>query len=200
MTELREGCQGIVPLPGRLMEWQRQLMSDPQTLESLMNTHRSPINFIDPSPLAGHAAELVEAGQRVGVEVRVFFARKANKALALVDAAVSAGHGIDVSSEVELAQVLARDIDPNLIILTAAVKPRSLLKLALESGVAISIDSKDELSLLIQLAGESGIRPRAVLRLRVGSTTSSIPARTSSSWRRSQEAAKPAGRDGTGNP
>ena len=173
MTELREGCQGIVPLPGRLMEWQRQLMSDPQTLESLIDTHRSPINFIDPSPLAGHAAELVEAGQRAGVEVRVFFARKANKALALVDAAVSAGHGIDVSSEVELAQVLARGVDPDLIILTAAVKPRSLLKLALESGVAISIDSKDELSLLIQLAGESGIRPRAVLRLRVGSTTSS---------------------------
>ena len=40
-----------------------------------------------PSPLARNAGELQRAADRVGVDLRIFFARKANKALALVDEA-----------------------------------------------------------------------------------------------------------------
>ncbi len=173
MSDLRAGCQGVVPLPGRLLAWQRRALNDAPALGRLIDEHGSPLNLIDPAPLAGHAEELVATGRRAGVEVRVFFARKANKALALVDAAAGAGHGIDVSSQIELDQVLARGVEPERIILTAAVKPRALLELALREGVPVSLDGHDELALLMELARVAGIRPRAVLRLCVGSPTAS---------------------------
>ena len=56
----------------------------------------------DFSPLARNAGELVEAAGSRGVTCRVFVARKANKSLGLVDAAMAAGHGIDVASLREL--------------------------------------------------------------------------------------------------
>ena len=47
-------------------------------------------------------------GSRHGLDLKIFFARKANKCLALVDEAAQLGLGVDVASEAELRQVLAR--------------------------------------------------------------------------------------------
>lgn len=46
-----------------------------------------------------NAKQLVEAGRRAGVEIGLFFARKANKALSLVDEIVRLGHGVDVAGQ-----------------------------------------------------------------------------------------------------
>ena len=149
---LRSGCAGIVPLPARLEPWQLELCARSEPLAGWIAEHGSPLNVIDPAPLARNAGELERAAARAGVALEIFFARKANKALALVDEARRSGLGIDVASERELAQVLARDVPAGIIVVTAAVKPRALLELCAASGVTVVIDNEDELALLAEVA------------------------------------------------
>lgn len=110
-------------------------------------------------------AELVAAGQDAGVRVRVFFARKANKALGFVDRVRDLGHGVDVARYRELSQVLDRGVQPKQIILSASVKPDELLELAVRSGVCVSVDSVAELHRLASLAGDQGRTVRIAPRL-----------------------------------
>ncbi|WP_024793937.1 hypothetical protein [Tomitella biformata] len=161
---LRDAMAGLVPLPGRLRPWQVETL-DHVGLAELLTAHGSPVNLIDPEPLTANAAALVAAGAELGVTVRICFARKANKALALVDQAAAAGHGIDVSSDDELAQVLARGVEPEKVILTAAVKPARVLDRAIRAGVAISVDSADELAAIRACAAANGIFARIAPRV-----------------------------------
>jgi diaminopimelate decarboxylase len=95
----------------------------------------------------------------------VFFARKANKALAFVDEARRLGFGVDLASEVELRQVLDRGFPARELVMTAAVKPASLIDLCLRSGTMLAIDNDDELDLLGRRATELGREGRIALRL-----------------------------------
>ncbi|KAA9393261.1 Y4yA family PLP-dependent enzyme [Kocuria coralli] len=122
----------------------RRLLGDPAACADLLREHGSPVNVHDFGPLRGNAAEVVEAGRRQGVAVRVFVARKANKTLGLVDETRRLGHGIDVGSERELLQVLDRGVPPADIVLTAAVKPGRLLRTAMARGVPVVLDNLDE--------------------------------------------------------
>lgn len=150
--------EGVMPIPGRLEPWMATALSDHAALERLVEEHGSPVNLVDTRAFAHHVDELTEVGTRRGLPVRVHFARKANKALGFVEAAFAAGAGVDVSSLRELQQVLAvaarYDADPRRIILTAAVKPRRLLRAAVAAGVVISVDNDDELDALLEIAGE----------------------------------------------
>jgi diaminopimelate decarboxylase len=161
--------EGIVALPGRLEPWMQSVLADHDALSRLLEEHGSPVNLIDPTRLADHAAELVAAAATRQVELRIFFARKANKALALVDAALAAGHGVDVASQRELEQVLEllprHGALPDRVIVSAAVKPRALLELCVRSGVTVSVDNADELALLRAVARSEQCAVDVVLRL-----------------------------------
>ncbi len=139
-----------------------KLASDPERLAELIELHGSPVNLIDPRPMAGNIAALRAAGRERGIELGVYFARKANKCLSLVDEAVEDA-GVDVASEDELSQVLARGADPDRVILTAAVKPRRLIESAVAAGVTVSVDNEDELQLLEATTCEAP--PRIAMRL-----------------------------------
>ncbi|MCS5479887.1 FAD/NAD(P)-binding protein [Corynebacterium sp. YIM 101645] len=138
-------AHGIPPLTARLDPWAQELTSDLPACRELLAEFGSPVNVLDPGPMPGNIQELVAAGADCGVDTRIFFARKANKALAFVDAVRDAGHGVDVASENELAQVLARGVPGERIILSAAIKPDRLLELAIANQVTISADSRAEL-------------------------------------------------------
>lgn len=86
------------------------LLADPDACRDLLDTHGSPVNVLNAEPLSRRAAELVGVAAQAGVDLRLFLARKANKALSFVDAAHAAGHGVDVASEAELRQVLGRGV------------------------------------------------------------------------------------------
>ena len=163
-TDVRAGCAGVVPLPARLEPWQEALCERPALLAEWIAEHGSPLNVIDPAPLGRNALELQRVADGLGVDLKIFFARKANKALALVDEARRGALGIDVASERELSQVLARGVPPADIVVTAAVKPRALLALCVESGATVVIDNEDELRLLAEVAGW-GVRVPVALRL-----------------------------------
>ena len=89
MTDHRQlrSVSGQPPLTGRLEPWLAELLSDARTCADLLERFGSPLNVIDPEPLTRNAAELVATGTERGVEVRVRFARKANKLRSLRDTA-----------------------------------------------------------------------------------------------------------------
>jgi len=137
--------------------WQLALCAEPARIAGWLERHGSPLNVIDPSPLARNAAELAQVARAADVELGIFFARKANKALALVDAALRLDLGVDVASERELAQVLARGAAAPRIVVTAAVKPRALLARCVAAGVTVVVDNEDELETLAAVVG-AGVR------------------------------------------
>jgi diaminopimelate decarboxylase len=171
---IRSGCAGAVPLPARLERWQVELCSRPELLSAWLEEYGSPLNVIDPAPLTRNAGDLQRAAAAAGVPLKIFFARKANKALALIDEATSGGLGIDVASERELAQALGRGVPAADIVVTAAVKPRALLERCVASGATAVIDNEDELALL---------RPASASRRRRSCGSSLASARVAASHR-----------------
>jgi diaminopimelate decarboxylase len=163
-AKLRARCQGEAPLTARLEPWQMDLCTRTE-LEKLLERHGSPLNLIDPAPMARNASGLTAAASGAGLELGVYFARKANKALALVDEARRLGLGVDVASERELAQTIERGMPGGEIVVTAAVKPAPLMELGLRSGATLVIDNLDELDLLTSLAARHGLRTPVALRL-----------------------------------
>lgn len=176
------GVQATVPLTARLEPWMTQLAEQPRACADALRQHGSPVNVVYPPVLPRNAGELVEAGRQAGVDVRVYFARKSNKALAFVDAAAGAGHGVDVASERELTQVLRRGVPGERIILSAAVKPDSLLDIAIRAGVAISVDCQEELERIhrrfraICAEQDAGCRAQLPGAAAAGGTTAAGPA------------------------
>ncbi len=122
-------------------------------MASLIDEFSSPVNVLNPSSMERNIDELIDAATASGVELKIFFARKANKGLIFVDTVRDAGHGVDVASERELTQVLARGVRGDRIILSAAIKPDALLTTAIDNGVTISADSVAELERISTLAG-----------------------------------------------
>nr|VDG63796.1 Diaminopimelate decarboxylase [Streptococcus thermophilus] len=147
-----ERVHGVPPMTARIEPWAEELTSDYNGCRNLLEEFSSPVNVLNPEPMLANVDELVSAGASMGVEVKVFFARKANKGLVFVDTMRNAGHGVDVASENELRQVLNRGVPGERIILSAAIKSDALLELAVANGVVISADNVTELERIIAIA------------------------------------------------
>lgn len=165
--ELRGGVRGEPPLTARLEPWMTTLLADPEACAGLVAEHGSPVNVLDPRPLLRNASELVDAAEPLGVDVRIYLARKANKALELVEVALAAGHGVDVASLAELRQVLELGALPERVLLTAAVKPDALVAEAVSSGVIVSLDSVAELHRIAGAARAAGVEAPVMPRVAV---------------------------------
>jgi len=164
-TGLRARCEGIVALDGRLEPWQRRLCNKPEVLRGWLAEHGSPLNILDPAPMARNAGELRDAAGAAGVDLAIYFARKANKALALVDEARRLGLGVDLASERELEQVLERGVPASALVMTAAIKPAPLLERCIASGTTVAVDNADEFELLAGLTARAGCATSVALRL-----------------------------------
>lgn len=162
---VRDACRGTPPLTGRLEPWQTELLDQPDAVSDLIAKHGSPVNLINSGPMRRNAAELQDAAGGHGLDLRINFARKANKALCLVDEAANLGLGVDLASERELRQVLDRGLTGPNLVMTAAVKPEPLLRLCLETATTVAIDNLDELRAYSALAAASDTRPQVALRL-----------------------------------
>lgn len=157
-------CEGVAPLTARTEPWMRDLCGRPDDVRGLLADYGSPVNVLSSQPMARNAGELRRAAAAAGLSLGIFFARKANKAVSFVDEALRLGLGVDVASEGELAQTLARGATPHDVIVTAAVKPRGLLEMSARAGVTVAIDNLDEMETLRAVVGP-GRRSPVVLRL-----------------------------------
>ncbi len=162
MSDPLSGCVGVEPLRGRLEPWQLEVAADPARLAALLAEHGSPINLLNPEPMARNIDGLRAAAREHGLELEVFFARKANKGLCFVERARELDVGVDVASENELRQALDCGVAPAKLIVTAAVKPSSLLELCVDVGVTVAIDNEDELDQLTACARPEGPTPLAM--------------------------------------
>lgn len=140
-------CQGVLPLDATLPAWMEAILTCPE-LHQWVDEYGSPLNIINTEPLTHNVEELNRVTQEFGVDFQVFFARKANKCLSLVDAADKAGAGLDIASLQELQQVIEHDISGTNIICTAAIKDESLFSACVQHGVTIAVDNADELTQL----------------------------------------------------
>ena len=160
-----ERVHGLPPLEPKHFDWSDELLADAEACDRLLGRFDSPVNVLDAEPMRNNIDELVAAGERMGVETKVFFARKANKGLLFVDTVRDTGHGVDVASENELRQVLDHGMPGERIICSAAIKPDRLLQLAIDNGVVISTDNRAEYDRIRALADAAGTTALVAPRL-----------------------------------
>lgn len=161
---LRVGCRGVVPLPGRIAAWMPSLLRD-ERLHQWVDRYGSPLNIINPEPFLAHAAALSRVASERGLSFRPYFARKANKCLAFVDAALDNRLGLDCASSQEIKQSLLSGASPGDIVCTAAVKDADLLKLCISAGVTIAIDNFEELTEVDSLLARENTSAGLALRM-----------------------------------
>ncbi|PYI64231.1 diaminopimelate decarboxylase [Arthrobacter livingstonensis] len=164
---MNEKMYGTAPLTARLEPWMEELVGNPTLCKELIDAHGSPVNVHEYGAMGRNVSELRTAAVAHQIDFQIYFARKANKTLGAIDRAVREGCGVDVASLNELRQCLDRGVPADRIIVSAAVKPKALLHLAITSGVTISLDNEDELRDSIALADDKGGQLTVALRLAI---------------------------------
>lgn len=153
------------PITAKPIPWLVDLLGEPSALRALTAEYGSPLHLNHVGPFVDNAAGIASAGADAGVDLGVFFARKANKALCYVRAAIEAGIGIDVASAQELEQALRCGADPARLVVTSAIKTDGLLATCLEHGVLVVADNHDEATRYAALARSAGRRAPIAVRV-----------------------------------
>lgn len=97
--------------------------------------------------------------------VQVLYAAKANGNLAILKILAKEGAGADVFSSGELHLALRVGMDPKTLLFNGSSKSPADLRLAVEHGVRVSVDSRDELHQLNKIAGEEGAEVEIAFRV-----------------------------------
>ncbi|MER7676973.1 Y4yA family PLP-dependent enzyme [Streptomyces sp. NPDC096934] len=109
--------------------------------------------------LAAFHAVLADAG----VEGRVHYAKKANKAAVFIDRCAAGGAGADVASLGELREALGQGLRGEELVVTGPAKADALLRIAARHGALIAVDALDELARVLALGLPRP--PRVLLRV-----------------------------------
>jgi diaminopimelate decarboxylase len=122
-----------------------------------------PFHLLLPDRFDANAAAFHAVLAKAGVDGRVYYAKKANKAAAWIERCSAGGTGVDVASAGELRQVLGHGMRGENIVVTGPAKADELLRIAVAQGCLIAVDALDELGRLIASA-RSTRPPRLLLR------------------------------------
>jgi diaminopimelate decarboxylase len=122
-----------------------------------------PYHVVIPAEFDRNVAEFVSALTAHGVDGRVYYAKKANKANCWVQRCAESGTGVDVASVGELRGALGHGVRGENLVVTGPAKSAELLRLAILHRALIAVDSLDELSRIIALATDRDT-PRLLLR------------------------------------
>ncbi len=144
--------------------------------DALVRDHGSPLYVYDLDVVAARAAMLREA-MPTGVEVA--FAVKANPSPAILRLMASLGLGADIASGGELAAVTRAGFDLRRVVMTGPGKTDTELAAAVRAGIrAITIESLEEIDVLVDMASLAGRHQGLLLRLAAdsaGRTTEATP-------------------------
>tara|TARA_R110000850_G_scaffold268138_1_gene399472 strand:+ start:65554 stop:66930 length:1377 start_codon:yes stop_codon:yes gene_type:complete len=133
-----------------------QLMNDRELLDSLFETHGSPLNIHYLPAMDENINRFKKVFEKHKLPHQLYYARKANKTQAVVKRAAQNGIGVDTASYRELQQALDAGVKPELLVVTAAIKTKELLQLAVENNVVVILDNQDECLLLNSIAENLG--------------------------------------------
>jgi len=131
-----------------------KIMDKRKQIGKLMETYGSPINLHHLPSFTKNIKAFQDVFKKHKIDGQLYFARKANKSKSLVKEALSFGIGVDTASYQELQEALALGGNTENLVLTAAIKTRSLMELAIRNNIPIIIDNYDELQLAQKVAEE----------------------------------------------
>ncbi|MEJ8654130.1 Y4yA family PLP-dependent enzyme [Streptomyces sp. MS1.AVA.3] len=140
---------------------------DSGLLHELSYAFGGPFHFLLPHRFDANLAAFRTALSDAGVEGRVYYAKKANKAAVWMERCAAHQAGVDVASVGELREALGHGVRGENLVVTGPAKSDELLRLALLQGCLIAVDALDELDLLITLALTGTVRPARLLLRRL---------------------------------
>ncbi|TSE23842.1 diaminopimelate decarboxylase [Tepidimonas aquatica] len=133
-------------------------------LAQLAREHGTPLFVYSLAALRAAAAAWQQA--LAGRDAQVCYAMKANSTLAIVQALVQAGCGVDIVSGGELARALRAGVAPDRIVFSGVGKTRAEMRAALQAGIGcFNVESRAELEVLDAVARELGVRAPVSLRV-----------------------------------
>ncbi|RAV29244.1 type III PLP-dependent enzyme domain-containing protein [Sinomicrobium soli] len=144
--------------------WVHELLRQEERMETALSLHGSPVNIHCTVPFRENIGKFRSVFDNLGLEYTLFFARKANKCLVYPEVALGEGEGVDTASYTELRECLEQGADPRKLVVTAAVKNKALVKLAVTHGVPLVIDNEDECRLIQSVCEEAGCTVPVQLR------------------------------------
>ncbi|MFJ8310361.1 MULTISPECIES: Y4yA family PLP-dependent enzyme [unclassified Streptomyces] len=143
---------------------------DSGLLHELSYAFGGPFHFLLPHRFDTNLAAFRTALGDAGVEGRVYYAKKANKAAVWMERCALHQAGVDVASVGELREALGHGVRGENIVVTGPAKSDELLRPALAQGCLIAVDALDELDMLITLALTGAVRPARLLLRRLPPT------------------------------
>ena len=146
-------------------DWIKKLIKTPSVLKSLIDQYESPINIHNSSVFIQNYEQFHRCLENYGLEHQIFFARKANKCKKLVEKACQANISVDTASYRELKQCIDLRCDPSKLILTAAIKSKKLINLAIDKEVLIILDNEDECILVEEIASAKNKKAKIGFRV-----------------------------------
>lgn len=156
-----------------ISDWLRQ---SPETLVQLTEIYGSPLNIVWPYTVAANLKAMAAVTASFEIEARFYYGVKVNKSQALLQAAVLAGAGADVSSLHELRDAMRAGCRGPDLCATGPAKTGDFLQELILQDAQIVVDSSRELQDIIELTRnrkENSGRVRILLRLRPETSRSS---------------------------
>jgi diaminopimelate decarboxylase len=111
------------------------------------------------------AAKVKSLRNALPAGIHLHYAMKANPMPEVVQHLADITDGLDVASAGELRVALATGVDPACISFAGPGKSDEDLRLAVDSGVIINMESPGEMQRIAALAEETGARPRVAIRV-----------------------------------
>ncbi|WP_296620333.1 Y4yA family PLP-dependent enzyme [Marivirga sp.] len=152
-------------LQPKISDWILQLLRKEDVLNQLLDKWGSPVNLHNTLPFEENYLEYEKVLNDFELDHMVLFARKANKCRRFVRKAQTLDIGVDTASLEELKQSLECGVNNQKLVVTAAIKNKQLIQLAVKSNVLIILDNWDEAVLVQEVAEEHGVKAKVGIRV-----------------------------------
>ena len=151
-----ELTQEALRLPAKEAPWAREVREDPRMLADIARAVGGPYHLLHPEQFGRNLREFGRALRTAGVDGKVYYGKKANKAACWLHECATADEGVDVASTQEFSDSLAHGIRGTDLMVTGAAKSTDLLWLAARHGSTVAIDALDELERAVSVARAVG--------------------------------------------
>jgi diaminopimelate decarboxylase len=138
-------------------------------LSELARQYGTPLFVVNSKALERSARSIQEAFQGQGCDAEVFFSYKTNPVPQILQNLARLGIGAEVISEFELELARRLGLSGEKIIVNGSNKSASLLRMAVETGVAMTtVQNVNELCALEKISAEIGVKANVGLRINPG--------------------------------
>ncbi len=152
-------------LPPHLSIKNSHLHIDGQDCVALAQRYGTPLYVTSENRVCEQFMSYQKALSRYYPKVSILFAAKANGNLAIIRALARLGAGADVFSSGELHLALEAGMPAEKLLFNGSSKTPEDLKIAVETGVKVSVDSQDELHQLDTAAKKAGKTAKIAFRV-----------------------------------